>query len=216
MMRRIDLLPAAYAERRRQRRNLTVTIVAGVLVLLLLIGWYALIGFQIDDAKDELAEVQAENAQLQADIDELQRFAELEAEIRDKTLALATAMTGDIEWPSILTEIAMVIPGEVWLETLNGSANAEGATQVGTETAEVDISADQAFGRIAFTGRSLTMPGVAKWLIRLGTVRDFAAIWLNTANVEEGDATRVPTVLFDSTIELDNRSASGRFQGARP
>lgn len=213
MMRRIDLLPSVYEERRRQRRNVLSIVLAGVLILLLLVGWWFYLGLQIGDAEDELAEVQSRNAVLEQQIAELQRFAELAAEVEAKRTALQTVFAGDVDWPALLTEIAMVVPGEVWLTTMTASAGqTEGATPVGTETAPVRIAAREPFGRIAFTGNSLSMPGVARWMIRLETVREFFAVYLNNAAASGGE-TGVELVTFDSTLELSNRAASRRFQG---
>jgi Tfp pilus assembly protein PilN len=214
MMRRIDLLPAAYAQKRKERRNLTLVIVAGFVAFLLLVGWWLYLGTQISDARDELAQVQAQNAQLQTQIDELQRFADLAAEVQAKETALQTVFAGDIDWPAILTEVAMVVPGEVWLNTLTASAGAtEGASPVGTESAPVDISSDSTFGRILFDGNSLSMPGVAKWMIRLESVKEFFAVYLNNATGAVSAGSTAPAVVdFQNTIELGEKAASGRFQ----
>jgi Tfp pilus assembly protein PilN len=212
MMRRIDLLPESYVQRQRQRRLIGGVVGAGIVLLLLLVAWWVFLGMQISDANNELADVQARNAQLQAQIDELQRFADLDAELRAKREALVTVMAGDVSWPTLLTEIAMVIPGEVWLENIVASAGETvGATPVGTETATVRIARDAAFGRIQFTGRAVSMPGVARWLIRLATVNEFQAIWLNSAVAEDIPA-GVGVVTFDSTLEFDDGAASERFQ----
>lgn len=214
MMRRIDLLPAVYEERRRQRRNVTSVFVAGLLVLLLLVGWLFFLNMQIDDAEGRLADVRARNAVLEEQIAKLQRFAELQAEVDAKRTALQTVFAGDVDWPALLTEIAMVVPGEVWLTNLTASAGAtEGATPVGTETAEVRLDPKEPFGRIAFTGNSLSMPGVARWMIRLETVREFFAVYLNSATAAQGETGGVGVVTFDSTLELSNKAASRRFQG---
>ena len=214
MMRRIDLLTASFAERRKQRRTLSSILIAGLLVLLLLLGWWFYLGMQISSAQDDLADVQAENRLIEDKIAELQRFAVLEAEVQAKRTALQTVFAGDVDWPAVLTEIAMVIPGEVWLTNLTASAGAtEGATQVGTETAAVRIDEREPFGRIDFTGRSLSMPGVAKWMLRLESVREFFAVYLNNAAAGAEDETVQRLIDFNSTLELGNKAASGRFQG---
>ena len=59
------------------------------------------------------------------------------------------------------------------------------------------------------------MPGVAKWLVRLGTVKKFAAIWLNSAT-ESATGESAEVVGFESTLELNSKSFSDRFQGSVP
>jgi Tfp pilus assembly protein PilN len=216
MMRQIDLLPASYAEKRRDRRNLGLVVTGGMVVLVLLAGWWFMLGTQVGDAKNELAEVQAQNASLQQQIAELQRFADLEAEVVAKEQALQTVMAGDIAWPSVLTEVAMQVPSEVWLKGITASAaTLDATTQVGTETAPIRIANKQTVGRIQFEGSSLTMPGVAKWMLRLKDSREFQAVFLDVAQeATEGDS---GTKYFDftSTLELTNKATSGRFLGGQ-
>jgi Tfp pilus assembly protein PilN len=216
MMRQIDLLPASYAEKRRDRRNLGLVVTGGMVVLVLLAGWWFMLGTQVGDAKNELAEVQAQNASLQQQIAELQRFADLEAEVVAKEQALQTVMAGDIAWPSVLTEVAMQVPSEVWLKGITASAaTLEATTQVGTETAPIRIANKQTAGRVQFEGSSLSMPGVAKWMLRLKDSREFQAVFLDVAQeATEGDS---GTKYFDftSTLELTNKATSGRFLGGQ-
>ena len=212
-MRRVDLLPPTYVQRRRERNNTVIVAVAIAVVLLLLVGWWFFLGTKINDAEETLAEVQAQNAELNQEIAELQRFVELENEVKGKRQALQTVMQGDVDWPGLLAEIAMVIPGEVWLTNLTGSAGTtEGATQVPTETSSIPISDLEPFGRIQFQGKSLTMPGIAKWMVRLEGVESFFAVYLQSA-VEEDSVTGVKTFTFNSSLELSDKAASGRHQG---
>jgi Tfp pilus assembly protein PilN len=218
MMRRIDLMPASYAERRKQRRAVGMVAVAGLVIVVVLLAWWVFLGTQISAEEERLAEVQASNAELQAQIDELARFARLEQEVQQRQAALQTAMTGDVDWPAVLTEIAMVVPGEVWLTSLQGSAVTPDGSVVGTEDAEIDVAKAESFGRVQFQGTSLSMPGIGKWMIRLGSVKDFQAVWLTTATetpaqIEQG----IPASFdFDSTIEFNEKAASLRFQEERP
>ena len=212
MMRRIELLPDAYLARQRERRAIVLVLFVGLLVLLLLMVWWVKLGFDVDDEEARLATIESENAQLRAEIAALQEFQLLEQEVITKRGAIQTVMAGDIDWPVLLTEVAMAVPGEVWLESLTASAGqVEGATPVGTETAAVDISPKIPFGRIQFTGKALSMPGVAKWLIRQELSKRFEAVFLNDANTSAAGATRVFD--FDSTLELNKKAASDRFIG---
>ena len=212
MMRRIELLPQTYVERQRQRRTFGSVLVAGVLIFVALVAFWFYLGMQISGERDALAEVQTQNSRLESQIAELERFAQLEQEVKDKQVALETVMAGDVDWPAVMTELAMVVPGEVWLTEFRGSAGmTEGATQVGTETAPVLINEEVPFGRVSFSGSSLTMPGVAKWLVGLGKVKDFEATWLEDATEEELEEQLV--IGFTNTIEFNERVASERFQG---
>lgn len=216
MMRRIDLLPESYVQRLRERRTITGVIVAGAIALLLLFGWFVLLTLQVSKARDELAATRERNAELQSEIAELQRFAELEAEIQADEAALATVMEGDLDWPVLFTEIATAVPGEVWLTNLTASAagSAE-ATQVATETAAIPVSDAETLGRIEFTGRALSMPGVGDWLSRLAAVEDFKAVWLSDAS--ESETLSGPSVIdFTSTLELNDGALSNRFQEPQP
>jgi type IV pilus assembly protein PilN len=217
MMRQIDLLPAIYAEKRRERRTIGIVIGAGLVLLLGLVAWWLMLGGQVSDAEAELADIEARNAELETRIAELQRFADLEAEVQAKETALESVMAGDVAWPSVLTEVAMVIPGEVWLTDFVGSAGlTEGATPAGTETAAVRVSRTAATGRIQFQGGSLSMPGVSKWLIQLRETDGFSAVWLNSAVEAESAETTSSFIEFDSTIELNEKALSGRFLEGAP
>jgi Tfp pilus assembly protein PilN len=217
MMRSVDLLPGRYASRRRQRRTIALMTVAGLAMVGLLVGWWFMLGGELDTQRQDLAAAEATNADLQAQINELARFAALETEVLAKRGALQTVMTGDIAWPSILTEIAMVIPGEVWLDSLTASAGTtEGAAPVGTESAAVRISDETPTGRIQFNGQSTSMEGVAKWLIRQGSVDAFSAIWLNSATGTTPGTTAQQLFIIDSTLELGTEALSQRFQGDLP
>jgi Tfp pilus assembly protein PilN len=215
-MQRVELLPQAYFEQRRQRRTTALVVTGGLVVLMLLAGYWLVLGAQITSAENELASTRASNERLQGEIDALQRFATMETELQAKQGALAQVMAGDVDWPRILTEVAMVIPGEVWLTGMTASAGqTEGVTPVGTESAPVRISPEQPFGRIQFTGSSLSMTGVSSWLERLTAVGEFSALWLNSATKSEVEGGAEVTT-FDSTLELTDNAASRRFTEVAP
>lgn len=216
MMLRVNLLPESYRKRRRQRQTLAAIVGVGLLIVVLLLGWWVVLSNQVNDQRDQLAAARTHNAQLQAEIGRLQQFADLQTEVQSKQQALQTVMAGDVDWPAIMTELAMVVPGEVWLVGFTASAGqTEGSTPVGTETNPIRVAKQEPFGRIEFTGDALAMPGVAKWLIELQRVKEFQGAWLESAASTQLGGTTVYN--FTNTIELSDKAASGRFMnGATP
>ena len=114
-------------------------------------------------------------------------------------------MAGDLDWPALMTEIAMVIPDDVWLTGLEDASagSTGGATTVPTETNPIDIDTRTPFGRISFSGNALSMRAVANWLIRQETVEDFLAVYLGTAGGDVDEAA-------NSSLNSATRSSSGR------
>lgn len=210
MMRRIDLLPSTYAERRRDRRNIGLVLLAGLAVLALLLFYWVILGSRVDDKKQELAAVNARNTELRNQIAQLQRFEALQAEVEQKRQSLITVTGLDIDWSALLTEIALVTPSDVWLTDLSGSrAGSEGESPVGTEMAPIRISKNAAAGRLTFSGRALDMVDVATWLERLRDVRGVTAVYLDNAVREDIDGRLI--VSFETTVELTERARSNRF-----
>jgi Tfp pilus assembly protein PilN len=215
MMRRIELLPESYRQQQRERRIIAFVVMGGLFVVLLLTIWFVRLNFQISNAKDELATIQAENQTLQNQIAQLQTFQDLKNEVDQKRLALETVMAGDLDWPVLMTEVAMAAPGEVWLRTMTASAgDTEGSAPAPTETAPIDVSAKESVGRIQFEGSSLSMPGVAKWLIRQQLSKTFEAVYLSDA--VEVDISDQQAFNFTSSLELNQRAFSDRFTKDAP
>lgn len=209
-----NLLPQAYALKKRQNRTVSLVALAGIALLALVVLWWVSLGSKVGSEEQRLTEVQATNADLEARSNELQPFAALEAEVLAKTGALQTVMAGDIYWPSVLTQVSALIPDEVWITTLTGSAGAtEGSTPVGTEGASVRIAEEPSTGRIQFTGQALTMPSVAEWIERMDSSKAFDAAWLNSATETIGASGQGSTFQFDSTLELGSDALSQRYQG---
>jgi len=209
MMYRFDLLPASYAEKASERRRVGLVAIVGLGLALGMLTWWFMLGSQIKSEKADLASADARNNELQADIAGLRKYDELALEVQDKAGNLLVVFEGDVAWPSMLNEVAMVTPGEVWLTTLTTSAGAtEGSAPVGTETAEIRVADRASFGRIQFVGKSTTMTGVGKWMMRLSSVKEFQAIWLNSATKTDATDGAPEFVDFDSTIELNAKSSA--------
>jgi Tfp pilus assembly protein PilN len=209
-----NLLPRNYGIRKRQNRTVAFIILGGLALVALMGLWWVSLGNSVSEEKRLLADVQAQNAQLAAEAADLQQYAQLQTEALAKAGALQSVMTGDVYWPTVLTEVSALIPDDVWLDSMSASAGlTEGATPTGTESAEVRIGDGSPAGRIQFTGQALDMNSVADWLDRIESGKPFEAAWLNraTGNAVQAGAGQA-TYQFDSTVELSSEALSQRFQ----
>lgn len=200
---RVNLLPGG------ERRVLSMgrLVVAGALVLLLLIGSLAVLTTQRDqevtEAEDRLEAQQAVNQQLQAQIAELSEAEQLQAQAAEVRGLLAGITTADVAWSRVLREVASVIPGDVWLQSLNGQVQA-------------DAASGQFGGSLTVSGQGTDFPAAAAWLQRLSTVPSFADLWVSDMSSSEqtfGPFT-VDGIDFTSTASITPAALSARAREA--
>jgi Tfp pilus assembly protein PilN len=225
---KIDLLPPEIHERQRTRRRTGAVIVVGILVLAAVGGFYFLQVLRENSIQADIAAQEAENAELQRQIDELQEIGQLQAEIETTRQLLNTLLTDRILWSGVLRDISLVLPGQVWLNGLTGTAGAPGTTTTaGTTTPPTTTSAGTTttttttpgqpaapgglVGQISFNGFALTHPDVALWLSRLEDVRGFVNPWLqNSADTVIGTQT---VEQFTSSVDLSEQALARRQGG---
>src|SRR5918996_519960 len=194
---RINLLPPEILERQRARRRTAAVVALGLVVLLLLGGFYVLQLIRIQNLEDDLADQQAVNRDLQAQINELRDVAELQQQLADSRELLGDLLANQVYWSAILRDIALVIPGETWLTGLTGAI-------AGADVeAEVDV-APGLVGSISFTGFAFDHREVALWLSRLEDVRGFANPWLSTSTKTLIGETEV--VNFTNSVDLSEQA----------
>lgn len=207
-MRRINLLPGEIAVQRRARRQTSLLIILFVVWIVLLGAVWLIRQGQLRQEEERLAAAQARARTLEAQIAELQQFADLERAVKLKEQILQTAMAGDVAWSRLLIELSMIIPGESWLTSFNGAAVAAAppaAPPPGQPAPPVSLGTLN-FSVVTVDG----FPGVAKWLTRMPELKSLQNIWVPSATKGLIGAREV--VSFPSTSELSGEAASGRYQ----
>jgi Tfp pilus assembly protein PilN len=203
---RINLLPPEIYERQRIRRRTAAVVVVGLIVLAALGAFYFLQILRLNEVEDDIAAQQAENARLQAEISELQEIDALIMEIESTRGLLSSLLADRVLWSGVLRDISLVIPGQAWLNGVNGQVGVPGTE--GTEPAE----AGGLVGQISFNGFAFTHREVALWLSRLEDVRGFVNPWLSNST-----KTLIGTqeaVQFTSSVDLSEQAlARGRRGG---
>ncbi len=182
-MQRINLLPREVIERRRARRT-ALALSGGVAGLVgMLLVFYLIQTGRLAGARGDLDDQRAQNRQLQSQVDQLSRFSQLRADLATKQQLLSALTEGEVRWSVILSDLATVIPAEVWVTNFTGSVQlASGAT-----TGPGGRAVTPTFGQIQLSGCTLTPPDgthleVAKLLVRLGVPREFIEPYLSLSS----------------------------------
>jgi len=194
---RINLLPPENKERQRVRRQTVAVVMTGVLLLVALGAFFLLQQTRLTSAENDLRDQQAVNADLQQDVNELQQFDQLAAEVEASRGLIAQLLENQVLWSGVLRDISLVIPGQVWLDSLSGSVTAEAAAGGATTT---DTVTQGLIGAISFSGNGFDHRSVALWLARLEDVSGFVNPWLASSTKSEIGPAEV--VDFQSSVDL--------------
>src|SRR5207249_1087728 len=181
----VNLLPTEVREGQKSRRALAAVILAVGAAVLLLLFIYTLQTARLANANHKLAAQQALNQGLQTQINSLQQFAQLKAEVSLRQTLTQQALTNQVRWSGVLRDISMVIPNTMWLTGMNGTVSdvtaPAGAATPGTGTPPSVQGAETLVGSIQFQGVASDNPTIALWLSRLVRVNGWENSWLSTA-----------------------------------
>ncbi|MGZ8666631.1 MAG: PilN domain-containing protein [Solirubrobacterales bacterium] len=169
-MRPVNLIPPE--DRRGDRAPLRAGgasyLIVGVLTAALF-GVIALVitGNTITEKEDELASLEARQAAAEQRVSELAPYGEFATLADSRQETISTLAKSRFDWDRVMHELALVIPDDVWLDSLTGSV-APGVTTGGdsgaaTATADTSISGPS----LQITGCADGQVAVARFLAAL-------------------------------------------------
>jgi Tfp pilus assembly protein PilN len=204
----VNLLPPELRQRQAVRRLTGLVAGIGAALVALILVFYVFQTMRLSSAEDELLAQEQTNAQLSAQIQELQPYAQLQADLTAKQALVDTLYANEVSWASVLLDVSRVIPDESYLTNLTGQITAPTGTQVGAPPAEELASG--LIGNVTFSGVALETETIASWLTRLEQVQGWVNAWVNSA-VETGEFTRIYT--FDGSVDLTADATTERGRG---
>jgi Tfp pilus assembly protein PilN len=193
MARRINLVPPA--ERARTATNVGMLgMVALVIVVLFALGLgYYMLKNSRDDRKEELAYLQQETQVLQAQVATLKKYDSLASERQRAESTVQEIYAGRTLVSDILDSLSLVMPENVWLQSLS----------LTTVDPGVDLSADGAAsgGVFSLSGKTYSLLDVADVLKLLGAwIPALSGIDLQSIGVSSGGDQATPDVMDFSII----------------
>jgi len=182
LMHAFNLLPKeeVRAEKESKQSAIPHVIVAlaGVLVFAALAAFYLSSSAtvtsktgELDDLRGELAGLQVPEQQPQA----ASEGADIDSERTARTAALSTAIADRLAWDRVLRELALVLPEDVTLVTLDATAPSPGSAG----------STGSSVNSFRVTGVSVSQASVARLLSRLQVLPELQTVRLEFATESE-------------------------------
>jgi Tfp pilus assembly protein PilN len=201
----VNLLPPELRQRAAVRRTTSIVVAVGLGVLTLIGVFYFLQTQRLSGVRADLEEQEATNAQLQAQIQELQAFADLQAELAAKEDLVDSLFVNEVSWSSALLDISRVIPDSAFLTNLTGQVQT--AAVEGAEPAVASL-----IGNMSFTGMARESQTIATWLVRLEQVQGWVNTWVTNAQ-ETAAFSRIYSFASGVDLTLDAATERARQVG---
>ena len=193
-MMRINLLPPEILDKRRAEKRIGYVIVAAIAVAIILAGVWAFAYFRLQNKEDELAVIQQQVQSTQAQANQLAIFEERAGELQNRQEIATLALADRRNWAKLFDEMSLVLPEDVWVQTLTAS-EASGLQIVGFAIDVPNDSPDQGH------------KSIAKTLVRLADLEQLFDVWL-TNSVKQPFAEQ-DAIQFTITAQVENPSTSG-------
>ena len=204
LMRAFNLLPKEEVRTEKESKQSAIPHVivalAGVLVFAALAAFYLSSSAAVTKKSGELDDLRGELASLQVPEKQPQAPSEgpnIDSERVARTAALSTALADRLAWDRVLRELALVLPTDVRLATLDATAPSPGSA------AAVTSGGVSSF---RVTGTSASQASVARLLSRLQVIPELQSVQLEFATASEDPA--VPGVNFAITASVRQGAAS--------
>jgi len=183
-VRAVNLLPRddrrqRGAEARRNNPLLVGGVAGTVLVTAILAAWFLTASAGVADNQKRRDAAQAELAATPVPTPASSGASELGQEKSARIAALSSALAGRLAWDRVLRELSLVLPDDVWLESLSAQAPSGAAGAAGT--------AGAAF---AINGTTYSHDGVARLLARLAVVPHLTGVQLQHSTLTPSETGR--------------------------
>jgi Tfp pilus assembly protein PilN len=194
-MRAVNLLPRDEKRQRQQPGAVLLTGVLGsVLVVAVLAGAFLMTSSKASDRQAEVDALRAELAATppapQAPVDS----SALETQKNDRVALLGKALGSRVAWDRVLREVSLVLPEDIWLESLTANAADPNFVPAPGKT-------EAPPGGFMITGYSYSHDGVARLLARLSVLPELDRPTLGSSVIDTTKARDVVKFTISATLK---------------
>ena len=167
-MRAVNLLPRDEGRARRQPGAVLLTAILGsVLLTAVLCGWFMMASSGVSDKQAALDGAKAELMAIPPPEPPDTSQSTLVAEKDARLTVLGTALGSRIAWDRVLREVSLVLPEDVWLETMSTNGPDPAAAAAPPPAGQTPAAP---IGAFSITGYTYSHDGVARLLARLSVL----------------------------------------------
>jgi Tfp pilus assembly protein PilN len=209
---RVNLLPPEILEVRSVRRAQAGLGAAVAASLLIVGGLWGLASVDQASAQKDLDAAGQRQTAVNRETAALSDVAATYTQIQQRRAVLSSAMSGEVLWSQYLTDLALLVPDNVWLETIavtpvegsTGATATPGGPEFGPQTAPGAIAT------IAFTGQAISQDDVTNWLQSISRGKGFTNVYFTDSTLGKFGTT-AKAVKFTSTVSVTAEALSNRY-----
>jgi Tfp pilus assembly protein PilN len=188
---RIDLLPPEIIQKRVDERRWVYILFGGVAVAVIVFIFFGIVYLEVLGKRTDAAAVQQELERVQREAEDFKVFEDREADLGTRQTVVDQALAGRIPWSSLMTEISLVMPSDVWLNALKADEKA-----------------------LNFDGQAIDRGGAAtggyknisRVLVRMSDLEGLTNVWLDSS--ARGTVYDEPVMDFTMSAEVKTPAAS--------
>jgi Tfp pilus assembly protein PilN len=197
-MSQVNLLPPEIRQRQRLQRLTSIVIGGGFVLILLVLGLYAVQVGRLSSVNADIERQNANNDAVTKQIVPLQQWAQLQARAQQKQSLLDSAYSGEVSVSSMLQDVSQAIPSDAYLTSLSVQIS---APQVG-----VGAEPTQFVGSMTASGQAASIQTLSSWLTTVEGVNGWDNPWVTTISKDASTG----QYLFETGIDLSTDVVTSR------
>lgn len=196
-MMRVNLLPPEILQRRQAEKRIGWVAVGALVVAIVLAAVWGIGQFRLQSKQDELASIQQQVQGVQAQADQLAIFEVRADELQQRQATVQQALGGRIGWARLFDEISLVMPSDMWVESM--VASEEEGLAISGYTLDSSTDSPDAGHKV-----------IAKALVRLAELDSLYDVWLATSLKDEYE--EQPAIQYVISTKVERPSTEGGLQ----
>lgn len=204
-MSQVNLLPPDILQGQRYRRRTLSVLLLGAAVLGLIALFYVLQIGRLSTVNGDIEDAEQTNNSLQTQIDENQKYEDLQVQAQQAQGQLDAAYAGEVSFSGLLMDLSRVIPSDAFLTSMSTTITPTSSSEGGETTTTTPL-----IGTMTMSGEAIGFDSLSQFLTRLEMVQGWVNPWMPTISADS----EVPNAFtFTTSVDLTDEVVTPRGRG---